>query len=116
MGLNGFPGPFIKYINKWLSSDDIIRLMDGVEDRNIEVRECIAYCEPNKEPVTFYSILKGSLAKTKGKPGRTAINEVFIPEGFDRPESEISEGEMVEFWKGFDYWEQIKSFLITIQN
>jgi non-canonical purine NTP pyrophosphatase (RdgB/HAM1 family) len=111
LALKGFPGPFIKYINKWLSDDDILRLMDGVEDRSIEVRECIAYCEPEKEPVTFHSILKGSIAKIKGKPGKTSINSLFIPDGFDRTESEISENEMIEFWKGFDYWEKLKNEL-----
>lgn len=27
--LNGFPGPFIKYINQWLTSDDLLKLMSG---------------------------------------------------------------------------------------
>src|SRR5688572_23435775 len=31
--LNGFPGPFIKYINKWLIGEDLIKLLENKEDR-----------------------------------------------------------------------------------
>lgn len=40
--LNGFPGPFIKYINEWLSADDILRLMAGKEDRAVIVKDCFS--------------------------------------------------------------------------
>lgn len=33
--LNGFPGLFIKYINQWLTSDEILKLMEGKSDRSV---------------------------------------------------------------------------------
>lgn len=33
--LNGFPGPYMKSINKWFNFDDFLRLMEGISDRSI---------------------------------------------------------------------------------
>ena len=96
--LNGFPGPFIKYINKWLSADDILRLMAGKENREVIVKDCLAYCKPGKKPVTFCDSARGAIANKKGGKGRTSINEIFIPEGYDKVESDIPWDEMKKFW------------------
>lgn len=108
--LNGFPGPFIKYINKWLTSDQILKLMEGIQNRKIIVKECLAYCEPGNEPKTFTSILEGKIALQKGKSGRTSINEIFIPDGLDKVESEIENKDMLKFWSKFDYWTKFVKF------
>ena len=96
--LNGFPGPFIKYINEWLSADDFLKLMTGKENRKVLVKDCLAYCEPGKKPVLFCGSAKGTIANKKGGQGRTSINEIFIPEGYDKVESDIPWDEMKEFW------------------
>ena len=113
--LNGFPGPFIKYINNWLTSNDLLKIMEGREDRTVEVLACLAYCEPGEEPVIFESKISGKIAEkaTKtDKPGSTPINEIFIPEGFDKVETEIPREEMVKFWaKVENYWEELANLL-----
>lgn len=113
--LNGFPGPFIKYINKWLSSDDLIKLMLGKNNRKVTVKAGLGYCEPDKDPVTFVSEWEGQIALTAvktDKPGNTPINEIFIPAGYDRAESEIPREEMVNFWaKSETYWKKLSDFL-----
>jgi len=96
--LNGFPGPFIKYINEWLNADDILRLMAGKENRNVMVKDCLAYCEPSKKPILFCDFAKGYIANKKGSKGRTSINEIFIPEGYEKTESDIPWDEMKKFW------------------
>jgi len=110
--LNGFPGPFIKYINEWLSADDILRLMDGRENRRIVVKDCLAYCEPGKKPVTFCDSVRGAIANKKGSKGETSINEIFIPEGYDRVESDIPWDEMKEFWaKSLNHYQALAGYL-----
>jgi len=96
--LNGFPGPFIKYINEWLSADDILRLMVGKGNRKVVVKDCLVYCEPGKKPAIFCDFAKGTIANKKGSRGKTSINEIFIPEGYDKVESDIPRDEMKEFW------------------
>ena len=109
--LNGFPGPFIKYINQWLTAEDLLRLMEGKKDRSARIKDSIAYCEPGKEPVCFEGIFKGAIAHKVGAKGATSINEIFIPEGFNKPESEITEEERAHFWKQNDGWLQLAAYL-----
>ena len=112
--LNGFPGPFIKYINQWLTSEDLINLMVGKTNRKVVVRDSLSYCEPGKDPVTFmgetFGIISPHPVKTN-KPGTTSINEIFIPEGYDVVETEISKEEMIEFWSKSDPWKKLTDFI-----
>jgi len=96
--LHGFPGPFIKYINQYFTADDFIRLMGGKTDRRVIVHDCIAYCEPDQDPVLFQSSAPGTMATVPGAAGTTAINEVFIPDGYHTTESEIPTEELLAFW------------------
>lgn len=110
--LNGFPGPFIKYINEWLGAEDILRLMDGKDNRAVIVKECLVYCEPGKKPVIFCGSTKGAIANKKGGKGWTPINEIFIPEGHDKVESDIPWEEMKEFWaKSLNHYQALAEYL-----
>ena len=113
--LNGFPGPFIKYINIWLTSQDLLKLMQGKKNRKVVVKVCLAYCEPGKEPITFLSEIAGTISEKavkKNKKGSTPINEIFIPEGYNKVQTEIPREEMVKFWaKGEKYWEKLADYL-----
>ena len=42
-GLNGFPGPYMKYINDWFSVDDWLNLTRPLSDRRIILRQVVAY-------------------------------------------------------------------------
>ena len=113
--LNGFPGPFIKYINQWLTSEDILKLMEGKENRNIEVNMCLAYCKPNEKPTTFNCVTLGTLAQEaveSEKEDNTPINKLFIPKGYDTVSSEIPREEMVKFWsKTETMWYDLADYL-----
>ena len=110
--LNGFPGPFIKYANDWLTANDFLKLMKGKKNRTVITKDCLAYCEPGKKPITFLTTAKGKISEKVGAKGTTSINEIFIPDGFDKVESEIPREEMVEFWnKNKDSWQRLAKFL-----
>ena len=114
--LNGFPGPFIKYINQWLTPEDLLKLMEGKKNRTVIVQACLAYCEPNKNPITFESKIKGKIAHHAGKIVKGAwgspINRIFIHEGFNKVESEIPRKEMVKFWSSVEtFWGKLANYL-----
>lgn len=96
--LNGFPGPFIKHINQYLTAQDFLKLMAEKKNRKIVFKSCLAYCEPGKNPILFFSSTNGKVSTQPGKKGKNSINKIFIPNGFDRPESEIPRKQMVDFW------------------
>lgn len=112
--LNGFPGPFIKYINKWLAAEDLIRLMEGKVNRTAEVKFGMAYCTPAQEPVTYLTKVKGTIATKAGEKiyNEYPIDQIFIPEGFNKVISEIPRKEIAQFWVNKEnYWKELAEFL-----
>lgn len=110
--LNGFPGPYIKYINKWLTPEDLLRLMDGIENREIIVRECMAYAEPGKEVKLFTSEIKDSLSKVKGGGTGSTIDYIYIPTGYTMTASEIEMEEMYSYWSSnHTYWKRLVEYI-----
>lgn len=51
--LNGFPGPYTHYADDTIGEDGLLKLLNGVENRNAYFKEVLAYCEYGKEPITF---------------------------------------------------------------
>jgi len=111
--LNGFPGPFIKFVNEWLSVDDYINLMKGKTNRTIIIQDCLAYCYPNEEPVVFTGTYRGRLSVDPGNKCGTSIEQIFIPEGFDVPISNISEEKMVDYWSKGEIMSNFKEYILA---
>lgn len=96
--LNGFPGPYIKYINKWFTSQDFLSLMSGKSNRRLEIQDVLAYCEPESEPVVFIAKLYGNLTMKAEGVGLNPMDEIMIRDGFDKVQS------LVDFNTTFEYW------------
>ena len=56
--LNGFPGPFIKFVNDWFYEDDYHNLLWGKNNRQIIIRDYLAYCCPNENQWFFVNYIK----------------------------------------------------------
>lgn len=116
--LGGFPGPFVKYINRWLSARDLLRLMDGKKNRRVLWKDCLAYCKPGQRPVSFVSYFEGALAEKIGKNKYRKkygwIDTLFIPQGFLKPLSELPTRNYFEFWSGsenYSSWQKLFKYL-----
>ena len=109
--LNGFPGPFIKYVNDWFSAGDYLNLLQGKTDRRVTVRYCLAYCQPREKPVLFCQAQYGEIAHQCGKPAGSSIDQVFIPDGFSKPVSEIPAEELIAYWGQAEAWQKLKQHL-----
>ena len=51
--LGGFPGPYTHYVDERLGEDGLLKLLEGVDNRNACFMEAFAYCEYGKEPIVF---------------------------------------------------------------
>lgn len=110
--LKGFPGPFVKYTNKWLLAEDYLRLMKGKKNRRVVVKDCLAYCEYGKKPITFCAQTKGRIAYKESKKGISSIDKIFIPEGEKLAISELKLDDMLNFWrKNINNWEKFINYL-----
>jgi non-canonical purine NTP pyrophosphatase (RdgB/HAM1 family) len=56
--LDGFPGPFMKYINQWLKSKDLLAIMSNHSNKEVIFREVICYVD-EKHHKTFTGETKG---------------------------------------------------------
>ncbi len=111
--LNGFPGPFIKFVNEWFSVDDYVNLMQGKANRTIIIQDCLAYCYPGKKPVAFIGSYIGRLANQPGKKCDNPIEQLFIPEGYDVPISEIPAEEMISYWSNGEIMNNFKEYIFS---
>lgn len=56
--LNGFPGPYMRYVIGWFGADDLLALMANKEDRTIILRDTIVYKDKDVEKI-FTNDVKG---------------------------------------------------------
>src|SRR3989338_7635980 len=80
--LNGFPGTCSAYIYKRIGLEGILKLMEGIKNRNATYKSAVAYCEPNKEPISFLGEEKLTITtEIKGTFG-FGHDPIVIPEGY----------------------------------
>lgn len=98
-GLNGFPKTYVKYAEKYIGANGILRLLKGKKDRSWEVHNVICF-KAGKEVKFFHGILKGKVTTSLKIDNTNKVREVdriFIPEGFDKTYSEFSAKEQEEY-------------------
>jgi XTP/dITP diphosphohydrolase len=111
--LNGFPGPFIKYVNEWFSAKDYINLMRDTNNRTVTIQDCLVYCHPNEEPIVFTGLYNGKLANEPSEKSGTSIEKVFIPEGFDVPISDVLAEKMISYWSKGEIMNKFKEYILS---
>ena len=110
--LNGFPGPFVKYVNHWFRAEDYVNLMKGKKDRSVVFKDCLAYCEPGKKPKLFCNSTEGKITMKPRRKRYTPLNSVLIPDGYKITTSEMSQKDMLQFWgDNIGNWRQFSDYL-----
>lgn len=96
--LNGFPGVYTHYADDTIGEDGILKLLEGIENRNAYFKEVLAYCEYGKEPITFVGITKGTIALEKSGEFGWSWDFIFIPEGEKKTLGCFPDDERWNFW------------------
>lgn len=96
--LNGFPGPFVKYINGMLTSEEILKLMENKVDRTIIIKECLTFATPTGEIKQFINEEKASIALKAHGTGST-FDRIVVFEGQELPKSMNTDEENLEHFK-----------------
>lgn len=109
--LNGFPGPFVKYVNDWLTQEDFLKLMEGKTDRSAYFIDATAIAFPDGTSKVFINKTDGSLSSIADPINtRWPANLLFIPDGYDKPLGSLSDDEQTKFW-GDGNWPALISYL-----
>lgn len=109
--LNGFPGPFSKFVNEWLSPEKILKLLEGEKNRSAKFIDVVAYCEPGKEPISFIAETKGNINENAFGENGWGIDKIFIPDGFKEALASLPDEERVKVWNT-DHWNSLAQYLI----
>jgi len=102
--LNGFPGSMLKFFNLWFEPNDIIKLMRGKKDRTALAKDCLVYCVPGKEPISFISQTRCKIAQKPQGVGAT-MNQLLIWPGMNKAQGLVSAEDMTDYWA-----EKIKTY------
>lgn len=95
--LNGFPGPFVKYVCQWFKTDDLLKMMSNYSDRTITIRETIAFCRPGEKAISFTGDVVGKIA-FKADANGTIFDQLVILDGFDKVQGSLEREELLEYW------------------
>jgi XTP/dITP diphosphohydrolase len=92
--LGSFPGPYAAYVYKTIHNSGILKLLNGVTDRQATFQSVIAYLDPTlTEPVCFYGEAKGAITTTErteqGKSG-FGFDPIFQPNSSNRTFAEMT--------------------------
>ena len=113
--LNDFPKTYVKFVDKYIGAEGILKLLEGKKNRRWEFANVVCYKDAATEKV-FNNVIRGIVASNLGKdnPHKVRdIDRIFIPEGYKKPFSEFTVKEQKDYdekvWKptvfdGFINW------------
>ncbi len=90
--LNGFPGPYTKFVRKTIGINGILKLLSNVENRRSKFETVITFTD-GKKTLTFHGDVVGKVSEEpKGERG-FGFDPIFIPDGSHKTfaEMDISE-------------------------
>jgi XTP/dITP diphosphohydrolase len=112
--LGGFPGPFVKYINEWLSESDVLAMVSQHKDRSAYFLDVTAIGFPDGTSKTFALKRLGKIAHADGYAASDwPTNSLFIPDGNTIPLGSMSVSEQEEFW-GAGAWPMVAEYIASL--
>jgi len=87
--LNGFPGPYSDYVYRKIGVRGLLKLLEGVRDREAYFKSCVGLCWRNAV-VVFVGMVEGTIAESPRGDGGFGFDPIFIPKGYDRTFAELS--------------------------
>lgn len=96
--LNGFPGPYTKYVEQTLGENGIISLMKGIKNREAYWIEAWGYTEYGKDPVVFIGKFEGTISEFVEGENGYGYDKIFIPKGETHTMACMSDEDRLKFW------------------
>lgn len=110
--LNGFPGPFMAYINRWFSADDFINLMKGKKNREAILKQVVVYIDRRTVKVfehDIFGVILKRASKTNGRP----VEMIASFSDGKTSETELRSKGITAFESEADLWHNLANWLKT---
>ena len=111
-GMNGLPGPYIKWFLESLGSEGICTLATAFDPkkRRVVVGATIAYYDGKKIEL-FKSQLEGTIAQRALGDTGFGWNPIFIPNGQLLTLGQMDEATFEHYYRQIKPWDQLRTFL-----
>jgi XTP/dITP diphosphohydrolase len=106
--LNGFPGPYMKYINDWLTADDILDIMAKHDNKEVIFREVVCYIDEHQVK-PFVGEVRGNVLTRNTAPAEIPSRSIFSLSSTNKSIAEcwqegIPSVNNSKIWKDFARW------------
>ena len=108
--LNGFPGPYMRYMNHWFSSEDFLALMKNKQDRSVHLVENFGCINAEGDFSIFTTTIPARLLDTPVGEGSSS-DRIVAFEGFDKPLSLTPLEELQTTFAKSDLWEKLAAWI-----
>lgn len=85
--LNGFPGPFMAYVNNWLSSEDFLRLLSPYAGSEVLLKQVNVYIDQDGPQVFVYENVGKVLGEIRGDGRPVDCIVTFLEDGLSIAEA-----------------------------
>lgn len=89
---NGFPGPYIKWLNESIGKESVSKMMQGETNRNAKAVCLIGYRD-SKRTYFFRGEIEGKITNTPRGENGFGFDSVFLPNGYEKTFGEMTDGE-----------------------
>ncbi|MEM2192168.1 MAG: RdgB/HAM1 family non-canonical purine NTP pyrophosphatase, partial [Candidatus Hadarchaeales archaeon] len=80
--LNGFPGPYSKFVFMTIGNAGVLKLLEGTKNRDAKFISAVGYCD-GSEPKVFLGSVAGKISRKPRGTSGFGFDPIFIPEGGD---------------------------------
>ena len=109
-GLNGFPGPLIKWMTHSVGNKGIYDLCAKIHDRSAVAKTIIGYDDGTNEVQFFEGEIAGTIVAPYGNEG-FGWDDIFQPEGLNETFAEMGEDLKPEFSMRTQAFTKLKQYL-----
>ncbi len=109
-GLNGFPGPLIKWMLEAVGDEGIYKLVHAIHDRTATAKTVIGYDDGKGTIVYFEGEIEGKIVPPAGIDG-FGWDAIFKPEGIDETFAEMGDVLKPEFSMRTDAFKKLRNYL-----
>ena len=108
--MRGSRGPYSEYVERKLDAKDIIKLMQGNSNRKAFYKEVMAYCEYQKDPITFTTYTKGNISEIVSGTEGWNFDRIFILEGYTKTMANYTDEERAKMYS-HENWINLSNYL-----
>jgi len=108
--LNGFPGPYMAFVNSWFTAQDFLNLMKDKKNKEIILRECVTYID-DKHTISFITDTKGFFVEEQS--GKATPLDQVVSFREDRKTLAKCENEGIRTIPQNELWSEVGDWLKT---